>query len=229
MTDPRLKILVVEDNSTIAAQLGDFLVHAGCLVDHACDGRMALRMALAEHFDVIVLDLNLPDIDGVEVCRRLKAQQRYHTPVLMLTARDSLDDKVRGLATGADDYVTKPFALAEVAARCQVLARRHLLHTERVVRIGTLEVCRQSRTVHRDGQPIALSELDFRLLLLLVEAAPRALGRSELVTRLWGPDAPDSDVLKTHMYTLRQAVDKPFGFSMIRTVHAVGYRLQAAR
>ncbi|WP_306397980.1 response regulator transcription factor [Telluria beijingensis] len=227
MTVHVLNILLVEDNATIAAQLGDFLAQAGCLVDHAASGRAALRLALDGHFDVIVLDLNLPDIDGVEVCRQLKAQQRYHTPVLMLTARDSLDDKIRGLSTGADDYVTKPFALAEVAARCQVLARRHLLHTERVVRIGPLAICRQSRQVQRDGHPIALSDLDFRLLLLLVEAAPRALGRSELMARLWGEQAPDSDVLKAHMYTLRQAVDKPFGFNMIRTVHAAGYRLQA--
>lgn len=226
MTVHVLNILLVEDNPAIAAQLGDFLAQSGCVVDHAASGRVALGLALDRHFDVIVLDLNLPDIDGVEVCRQLKARQRYHTPVLMLTARDSLDDKVRGLSTGADDYVTKPFALAEVAARCQVLARRHLLHTERVVRIGPLAICRQSRLVQRDGRPIALSDLDFRLLLLLVEAAPRALGRSELMARLWGEHAPDSDVLKAHMYTLRQAVDKPFGFNMIRTVHAVGYRLQ---
>lgn len=228
MTSGTLRILLVEDNSIIAAQLGDYLSTANCAVDYAATGDSALILARRERFDVVILDLNLPDMDGIEVCRSLKQQQSHYTPVLMLTARDTIDDKIAGLATGADDYVTKPFSMKEVLARCQALSRRHLLHTARVVSIGPLEICRQTRLVSRAGQAIALSDLDFQLLLLLVEACPRAVSRSDLMSKVWGEDPPDSDVLKTHMYTLRQALDKPFSYNMIRTIHGVGYRLQAA-
>jgi DNA-binding response OmpR family regulator len=228
MTQGNLKVLVVEDNSTIATQLGNYLARVNWIVDYAANGHGALLLAGAERFDVVILDLNLPDMDGIEVCRRLKQQQSHYTPVLMLTARDTIDDKIEGLATGADDYVTKPFSLKEVQARCQVLARRHLLHTARVISIGPLQVCRQSRMVRRAGLPILLSDLDFQLLMLLVEASPRTLSRSELLDKLWGEDRPDSDVLKTHMYTLRQALDKPFAFNMIKTIHGIGYSVQGA-
>ena len=222
-----LHILVVEDNPLLAHNLADALERAGHSADFAADGILGLRLALANRYDLMLLDLGLPGMDGIEVCRRLRAQLDYRLPVLMLTARDALQDKLAGFDNGADDYLVKPFALEELLARCQVLARRHALHQDHVLAVGGLRIDRRARSVQRDGVALELTPAGYQLLLALAEAHPRVLTRSELTQLLWHDAPPDSDALRTHWYQLRQKLDKPFGTSMLHTVHGVGFRLEA--
>ena len=223
----RLRILIIEDSLALRASMAGMFEAQGHRVDFAADGRSGLRLALEEPPDVLVLDLMLPGIDGLEVCARLRAQADRHIPVLMLTARDTLDDKLRGFAAGADDYLVKPFAGEELLARCLVLAQRHRVGEAHLLRIGTLCIDRRSGEVRRDGLPIELQQTPYRILLALAEAWPRTLTRSDLVARLWGDEAPQSDPLRSHLYLLRQALDKPFPVTMLKTVHGVGFRLEA--
>lgn len=221
----KLSILIIEDNDAIAERVGDYLAARGIMVDFATHAAQAVRMAPATAYDLIILDLSLPDGDGLEVCRRLKDTLARNVPILMLTARDSLKDKVDGFRAGTDDYLTKPFALEEVYLRCLALARRRKLHLTRATKIGHLIVDHHKRIVTREGRDIELSPTDFDILYAMVEAYPNAVSRSSLIQRIWGDDFPESDVLRSHIYTLRNAVDKPFTDKMIKTIHGVGFRL----
>jgi DNA-binding response OmpR family regulator len=220
-----LHILVVEDNAMLARNLADGLEQHGHSADFAADGELGLRLALENDYDLVILDLGLPRMDGLEVCRRLRAQARRRVPVLMLTARDTLPDKLSGFDSGADDYLVKPFALEELMARCNVLARRHTLHQEHVLAVGSLRVDRQALQVTRNGQGVELTPAGFQILLALAEAHPRVLTRSELTRILWRDEPPDSDALRTHLYQLRQKLDKPFAQPILVTVHGVGFKL----
>jgi DNA-binding response OmpR family regulator len=220
-----LHILVVEDNALLARNLADSLELHGHSADFAADGPLGLRLALAHHYDLMILDLGLPGMDGLDVCRRLRAQLPRRLPVLMLTARDTLADKLTGFDSGADDYLVKPFAVEELLARCQVLARRHTLHQEHTLRVGELCVDRQALQVSRAGQAVDVTPAGFQILLALAEAHPRVLTRTELTRVLWHDEPPDSDALRTHLYQLRQKLDKPFDRPMLVTVHGVGFKL----
>lgn len=221
------RVLIVEDNHAIAEQLYDYLSDRQFVVDYADTGRRALALVDDHDFDVVVLDLMLPGADGVDLCAQLKAKARVNMPVLMLTARDSLADKGAGFAAGADDYLTKPFELAEVAMRCGALARRHQLHKSSTLTIGDLVIDTGQRQVRRAGRQIELSATDYAILKALADAYPNAVSRHELVTKVWGGDFPDSDALRSHIYTLRKAVDKAFDHAMIKTIHGVGFKLDA--
>jgi DNA-binding response OmpR family regulator len=220
-----MHVLVVEDHAPLARNLAEGLAAHGHSADFASDGAHGLALALEHHFDLVILDLGLPIMDGLEVCRRLRAQSPRRVPVLMLTARDALHDKLDGFDSGADDYLVKPFAFEELLARCQVLARRHTLHQDHVLQLGGLRIDRQQQAVQRAGQPLALSQTGYRILLALAEAHPRVVTRSELTRSLWQDDPPDSDALRSHLYQLRQGLDKPFAQPMLLTVHGVGFRL----
>lgn len=220
-----LSLLIVEDNAALAHNLAEGLERQGHRADFAANGRHGLQLALGNNYDVIVLDLALPLMDGLEVCRRLRAEAGKRIPVLMLTARDSLQDKLAGFDSGADDYLVKPFALEELLARCAALAQRHSLHQPAALSVGSLTVDRAAHTVKRRGQDVKVSLLGFRILQLLAEAHPRVLTRSELTERLWQGEPPDSDALRTHLYQLRQVLDKPFDKPMLLTVHGVGFKL----
>ena len=222
-----LRILVVEDNLALRVNIAALLEAHGHCADFAADGRTGLGLALVDPPDVLVLDLGLPGIDGIDVCARLRAESDRHVPVLMLTARDSLDDKLKGFDAGADDYLVKPFEGEELLARCLVLARRHRIGEAHRLRIGSLCIDRRSGRVTRDGQAIELQHTPYRILLALAEAWPRTLTRSDLSQRLWGDDPPPSDPLRSHLYMLRQALDGPFEFAMLKTVHGVGFKLEA--
>lgn len=223
-----LHILVIEDNPLLARNLADGLEAHGHRADFAADGVLGLRLALEHHYDVLILDVGLPGLDGLELCRRLRAASPRLVPVLMLTARDTLSDKLAGFDSGADDYLVKPFAIEELLARCAVLARRHTLSQDHTLRIGALALDRQTHSVTRAGQGIDLTPAGYQLLLALAEAHPRVLSRSELTQALWGDEPPDSDALRTHLYQLRQKLDKPFAAPILVTVHGVGFRLDAA-
>lgn len=223
----RLHILVVEDNLALRSSLAETLQAQGHRADFAADGRSGLQLALAEPPDVLVLDLNLPGMDGLNVCRHLRERADRHIPVLMLTARDSLDDKLDGFAAGADDYLVKPFAGKELIARCLALSQRHRVGATHELRIGSLAIDRRRNEARRHGVLLELQQTPYRILLALAEAWPRTLTRSELIQRLWGDEAPLSDPLRTHLYLLRQALDKPFERPLLKTVHGVGFRLDS--
>ena len=181
MNADRLRILVIEDNLRLRSSMAALLESHGHLVDFAADGRSGLRLALAEPPDVLVLDLGLPGLDGLDVCNQLRARADRHLPILILTARDALDDKLRGFEAGADDYLVKPFAGEELLARCLVLARRNRIGEAHLLRIGSLCIDRRSGEARRDGRVLDLQQTPFRILLALAEAWPRTLTRSELV------------------------------------------------
>ncbi len=225
MTKTRIHILLVEDEEALAENVAAFLEPRGHTLDFATDGAQALSLALEHHYDVVVLDLGLPRLDGRDVCRLIREKSTRHVPVLMLTARDSLDDKVLGFELGADDYLTKPFALEELEVRCVALSRRLTLPTERVIELGPLVVDRQRRTVTREGAPIALRNLGYRILEYLAESYPRTVTRSELTYKLWGDEPPDSDALRSHIYQVRAVLDKPFTWPILKTVSGVGFVL----
>lgn len=222
-----LRLLLVEDHHALRANIAAIFEAHGHAVDFAADGPSGLRMALESPPDVLILDLGLPGMDGLAVCTELRARADRHVPVLMLTARDALDDKLLGFRLGADDYLVKPFSGEELLARCLALSRRYMAGTSHTIEIGSLRIHRRTGTVERHGQRIEMAHSPYRILLALAEHWPRTLTRSELVHRLWGDEAPPSDPLRSHLYALRQALDRPFERPMLVTIHGVGFRLEA--
>lgn len=223
-----LKILIVEDNPDLAANLVDYLEARGFLVDTANDGLVGLHLARTQDFDVILLDLILPGLDGLSLCRHLRETVGTTTPILMLTARDTLDDKVAGLEAGADDYLIKPFALREVAARIEALARRaRAAVAPGELRVADLVFDPATLRVSRAGRNIVLPPIPLRLLEILMRASPRVLNRTELERNVWGDAPPDSDALRTHMHFLRTAIDKPFNQPLLHTLRGLGWQLSA--
>lgn len=220
-----MRVLVIEDNRDIAANVGDFLEDKGHVVDFAGDGVTGLHLAVVNDFDAIVLDLTLPGMDGLEVCRKLRQEARKQTPVLMLTARDALDHKLSGFDSGADDYMTKPFALQELEARLLVLARRGKGPQSRVLQVADLSFNLDTLTVTRAGKQIPLNPIGLKLLQFLMEASPSVVTRQDLEHRVWGEELPDSDSLRVHIHGLRAALDKPFDKPLIQTRHGIGYRM----
>ena len=220
-----MRVLIIEDNPDIAANLGDYLEDHGHTVDFAGDGITGLHLAVVNDFDAIVLDLALPGMDGLEVCRKLRSEAGKDTPVLMLTARDRLEDKLAGFDTGADDYLVKPFELQEVAARLKVLAGRGRRRTRRELKVGDLTYNLDTLNVNRGGEEIYLNPIGLKLLHSLMESSPNVVSRAELEMEVWGEEMPDSDSLRVHIHSLRSAIDKPFGSNMIQTRHGIGYRL----
>jgi len=222
-----LRVLVVEDNADLAAMLGDYLQSRGHRADFAADGETALRLALGQPYDAIVLDRALPRLDGLEVCRQFR-ERGGATPVLMLTARDTTRDKVEGLAAGADDYLVKPFELAEVEARLKALHRRatgKLAHGP--LRVADLEYDPASFRAQRDGRDLVLSPTGRKLLEFLMRQTGRIVSREELEYLIWGDEPPDADVLRAHMHKLREAIDRDFGRKLLHTFRGAGYRLAA--
>lgn len=225
MNRSALSILVVEDHPTIARQVVEFLEGLRWHTDHAATGALAIGLATREEYDVVLLDLNLPDMDGLEVCRAIKQTAARNVPILMLTARDAFEDKARGFRGGADDYLTKPFDLRELALRCEALARRHQLHVSQQMQVGRLTLLPRERRALYDDAPLALTHAGFKILFLLCSAHPHAVSRSTLVHELWGADPPDSDALKSHVYALRRQLELASGMSLIATIPQLGYRL----
>ena len=220
-----MRILVIEDNSDIAANIGDYLEEKGHVVDFAGDGVTGLHLAVVHEFDAIVLDLTLPGMDGLELCRKLRQEARRQTPVLMLTARDALEQKLTGFDSGADDYMVKPFALQELEARLQVLGRRGKGVQSRVLQLADLTYNLDTLVVTRGGKSIQLNPIGLKLLQHLMESSSSVVTRQDLETRVWGEELPDSDSLRVHIHGLRAAIDKPFGKPLIQTRHGIGYRM----
>lgn len=220
-----MKILVVEDNRDIAENIADYLEPQGHVLDFAVDGEQGLALALEDDFDVIVLDLMLPRLNGIDVCKQIR-QAKNATPVLMLTARDQLDDKLQGFAVGADDYLVKPFSVKELEARLYaLLKRRQHFGLNPVLKVADLIFDTNTQEVSRAGYPLDLNPTQRKLLLYLMQHSPNVVKRGELETLIWGDELPDKDVLRTHIYSLRSLIDKPFAIKLLHTVHRLGYRL----
>lgn len=224
-----LRILVIEDNPDLAANVCDFLEAKGHAADAAGDGVTGLHLAVTGDYDAIVLDIVLPGMDGLTLCRKFREEARRTTPVLMLTARDALDDRVAGLECGADDYLLKPFALRELEARLKALVRRSKSAlTPSVLRVADLVFDPATFVARRGERVIQLPPTPLKLLETLMRASPRMVRREELERAVWGDAPPDSDALRSHMHTLRSAVDAAGEVTLIHTLRGVGYRLVAS-
>lgn len=221
-----LKILLIEDNPTIARQTAEFLQAYGWQIDFAHNGRLGSRLALEQIYDLVILDLGLPDIDGLGVCRQIKEEAPVNMPVLMLTARDAFADKAQGFEVGADDYLCKPFDPRELALRCEALARRDQLHRSDHICIGELTIRCRACNAERAGEPLKLTSTAFRILTILARAYPEPVSRSAITHQIWGDDPPETDALKSHIYSLRQVLDKPFPSPMLKTITNLGYKLE---
>ncbi len=225
MNSSKLTILVVEDQSAIAKNIATYFEGKGHLLDFADNGRQGLELALNNIYDVIILDIMLPGIDGLEVCKQIRDKATRHIPVLMLTARDTLADKVVGFEHGADDYLTKPFALEELEVRAIALSRRHLLQTDYSISIGPLTIDRKLKKITRDNKELKFNSVGYRIVEALAETHPQVLTRSELINKIWGDDPTESDALRSHIYQVRVILDKPYQTKLLKTIHSVGFAL----
>lgn len=216
-------LLIVEDNRDLAANLYDYLEGRGHTVDLAYDGRTGLDFAVRDPYDAVVLDLMLPRLDGTEVCQRLRGLGNV-VPVLMLTARDTLDDKLLGFSVGADDYLIKPFDLPELEARLTALVRRQRGMPRRL-QVADLVFDLDVLSIQRAGHSITLAPIQMRILEFLMQNQHRVVPRIELVRAIWGDTPPESDALRAHLYQLRMAIDRPFPTPLLQTAHGLGYRI----
>ncbi len=219
-------ILLVEDNRQIAEMIGEYLERRGYSLDFATDGTTGYRLASSNSYDVIVLDLMLPGMDGLALCRRLREEAKKATPVLMLTARDTLNDKLVGLDAGADDYLVKPFEIRELEARIRALIRRDRKQVSaQILKVGDLVLDTATLQVTRGNQSLAVSPIGLKLLAILMRESPRVISRRDIEREVWGDMLPDSDTLRSHLYNLRKVIDKPFQRPLLHTIHSAGYRL----
>lgn len=222
-----MRILIIEDDATIAANLYDFLEERGHSIDAAADGVTGLHLAVTQTFDAIVLDLGLPGMDGLTLARKLREEAHVETPVLMLTARDTLDDKLDGFARGADDYLVKPFSLKEVEARLLALHKRSSGRvTSRMLAAGSLTLDPKTMAVCFSGNDVKLPPKCLRILELLMREPGRVINRDEIERLVWGEPQETSDTLRSHLHTLRRALTAAGGYDPIETLHGIGYRIQ---
>lgn len=222
---PGLRVLIVEDQRDIAANIWDYLERRGHVVDHAADGQTGLALAMRGGFDVVVLDLGLPRLDGLDLCARLRTAGN-NVPVLMLTARDTLEDRVRGFAEGADDYLVKPFEMRELEVRLQALHRRGRPAPDRPLLVGELGYDPRSMLATRGSRSVALTRSQGKLLYVLMQSSPAIMPHAALMHAVWGEENGDIAALHTHIYDLRALIDRPFDFAMIQSVRGFGYRLR---
>lgn len=227
-TLPRVRILVVEDQPPLVASLFAYFEPRGCVLDAAPDGVTGLGLAVSRAYDVMLLDWMLPRLDGPGVLRRLRASDARELPVIMLTARGEVPDKVAGFRAGADDYLAKPFALAELEVRIEaVVARTRGAHRQDALVVGDLRYDLRTLDVVRAGRTLRLFPAGRRLLEVLMRASPAVVPRAELEYALWADDPPDGNALRSHVHELRREVDPPGAAPLIHTLPRVGYRIAA--
>jgi heavy metal response regulator len=220
-----MRLLVVEDEPGVAQFIRQGLTEAGFAVDVARDGAEGLDYALAAEYDAIVLDIMLPKMDGLDLLRELRTRS-IKSPVLLLTARDAIEDRVQGLDAGADDYLVKPFAFPELLARVRALLRRPPLQADTILRAGGLEMDTARREVRRAGQPIELSPKEFALLEFLIRHPGQVLPRTQIIEHVWNFDFySETNVVDVYIGYLRRKIDRGFANPLIHTVRGVGYRL----
>lgn len=219
-----LNVLLVEDDLDLADTVIEYLELEGIRCDHGANGMAGLQLAKEGGYQVLLLDLNLPRLDGLSLCQQLR-NSGDDTPILMLTARDGLDDKLAGFEAGTDDYLVKPFALQELVVRLEALARRRSGQV-RKLSCADLEMNLNDKTVSRGGSKIKLSPKGWRLLEALLRAAPEVVSKQDLEQAVWRDDIPDSNSLKVHIFHLRKAIDTPFASPLLQTIPGHGFALR---
>lgn len=220
-----MKILLVEDNQDIAGIIFDYFEIKGFVLDYAKDGLQGYELASKNFYDLIILDVMMPRLDGLTVCKMLR-EQGNDSPILMLTARDSREDMLVGFEQGVDDYLVKPFDLDILAARIQALHRRRVgRQSIKQLTFEDLTLDLTSHMVNREQAEFVLNPTQFKILKLLMLRAPNIVGKDEIINTIWGDDQPDGDILRSHLYQLRNQVDKPFKQKYIKTIPKVGYQL----
>ena len=220
------RILIIEDHKDIAEMLYDYFERRDYELDYASDGRVGFNLANNNDYDLILLDLMLPEMDGLDVCRKLREESNDDTPILMLTARDTLQDKVTGLDVGADDYLVKPFEILELEARIKALTRRKgQMNKQEVLDVAGLTLNTGTLEVVRENQQLTLSPIGLKILTILMKESPKVVSRNQLEHEIWGDILPDSDTLRSHMYNLRKQIDKPFDKALLQTIQSRGYRI----
>ena len=219
-------VLLIEDHADIAEMVGAYLENREYIIDYAADGITGLHLAVSNRYDAIILDLMLPGMDGLEVCHKIRNEARSDVPIIMLTARDTLDDKISGLDKGADDYLIKPFAIQELEARVRSLIRRHSGEINKeMITVGELSIDTATLKVMRADKELAITPIGLKILSVLMRASPAEVSRRELERQVWGDILPDSDTLRSHLYNLRKIVDKPFEKKILLTVQGNGFKI----
>lgn len=221
-----MHILIIEDDLAIAANLYDFLESRGHTADAAANGVAGLHLAVTQRFDAILLDLGLPGMSGMTLCRKLRQESQIDTPILMLTARDTLEDKLAGFEHGADDYLIKPFALKEVEARLLAMHKRHIGKVaNRTLEFDKLSFDPKTLSIRFENKNVKLPPKCIRLLALMMSEPGRVFSREELEMEAWEDIQETSDTLRSHMHILRRALTQAGGYDPIETVHGLGYCL----
>jgi DNA-binding response OmpR family regulator len=227
-----LRVLVVEDHAPLCAALAALFEAHHVRADFAHSAQTGLARALTESPDVVVLDIGLPGKDGIWLCEQVRKHATRHVPILMLTARDSIADKLKGFDAGADDYLTKPFDNTELLARCVALSVRQRVGTSYLITIGSLQIDHRLQLARRFAQPLTLNARALQILDILANAYPSAVTRSQLISKLWEDENPPSDPLRSHLYLLRAALQNAAHAAgiaqpreIIKTIHNVGFRL----
>ena len=219
-------VLLIEDHADIAEMVGAYLENRDYIVDYAADGITGLHLAVSNQYDAIILDLMLPGMDGLEVCQKIREDAKSDVPIIMLTARDTLDDKITGLDKGADDYLIKPFAIQELEARVRSLIRRYSGDIKKeIITVGELSIDTSTLKVQRGDKELAITPIGLKILSVLMRAYPAVVSRRELERQVWGDILPDSDTLRSHLYNLRKVVDKPFEKKILVTVQGNGFKI----
>ena len=219
-------VLLIEDHADIAEMVGAYLENREYIIDYAADGITGLHLAVSNRYDAIILDLMLPGMDGLQVCQKIRDDAKSDVPIIMLTARDTLDDKISGLDKGADDYLIKPFAIQELEARLRSLIRRHSGEINKeMITVGELSIDTATLKVMRADKELAITPIGLKILSVLMRASPAVVSRRELERQVWGDILPDSDTLRSHLYNLRKIVDKPFDKKILLTVQGNGFKI----
>jgi len=222
-----MNVLIVEDSHDIAESIGEFLTLHGYTVDYASDGFTALHLATKNNYNIFLFDISLPGTDGLTLCRRLR-EGSNQTPVLFITSRDTLQDKIMGFESGGDDYLVKPFQLAELLVRMNAIHKRYQQVKTDEIQVDTLQINTNTCEVYRENISLNLTPVCYKILLTLAQASPNIVSREELESLIWQNSIPESDVLRSHLYTLRRKIDKPFSYPLLHTIPKQGLRLYKA-
>jgi len=221
-----MRLLLVEDNTSLAGNIADFMELKGHSVDYAGNGKQCLNLVKSNDYDVIILDVMMPGIDGYETCRFMRNTLHCQIPIIFLTAKVEIEHKLEGFEVGGDDYLTKPFEMEELYCRLRVLSSRGPRSDIGLLSFGDLSLDMNTGSVVRQGKEIKVNNVQFRILQILIKHAPAIVSRRDLEYEIWGDEIPDSDVLRTHIYRLRSLVDKSFDKQYIETIHSKGFRLK---
>jgi len=223
----KASVLIIEDHKELATTIGEYLQHSGFDVDYALDGLSGLHLAVTNIYDAIVLDIMLPGIDGFAVCDKVRNEAKSDIPIIMLTARDQMDDKLKGFDTGADDYLVKPFDPKELVARLTALIKRFKGELNKSsLSVGDLIFDQATLQVSRQGKVLKVSPTGLQILKVLMLKSPEVISKERLSKELWGDLSPESDVLRSHLYLLRKTIDKPFNKQLLHTIPTIGIKLE---